>query len=105
MSVEGTAVVRPSECQMGENAEGSPSQGQTGAHAGGALPACITCSDQLLALTVTEVDEDSAVARGTIDGQPAEVSVELLTGVRVGDELLCHGGVALQRSDPLEVGG
>jgi len=63
---------------------------------------CITCSDQLLTLTVTDVDEASGVASGTINGQPAEVSIDLLGGVRLGDELLCHGGVALQRSDPLE---
>ncbi len=66
---------------------------------------CITCSDQLLALTVIDVDETSGVARGTIAGQPAEVSIDLLSDVRPGDELLCHGGVALQRSDRLEVGG
>lgn len=66
---------------------------------------CLTCSDQLLALVVTDVDEASGMARGTIAGHAAEVSIDLLSGVRPGDELLCHGGVALQRSDPLEVGG
>jgi len=66
---------------------------------------CITCSDQLLSFRVTEVDEASGLARGTIDGAPAEVSIDLLSDVRAGDELLCHGGVALQRSDQLQVGG
>ncbi|HEY4869168.1 MAG TPA: hydrogenase assembly protein HupF [Candidatus Dormibacteraeota bacterium] len=60
---------------------------------------CITCSDQLLSMIVRDVDAGSDIARGTIDGQPVEVSVELLDNVVPGDVLLCHGGVALQR-DP-----
>jgi hydrogenase maturation factor len=58
---------------------------------------CITCSDQLLRLVVGGVDEDGMIARGTIDGEPAEIGVELIDGVQAGDVLLCHGGVALQR--------
>jgi hypothetical protein len=65
---------------------------------------CITCSDQLLSMIVRNVDPGLATARGTIDGQPVEVSVELLDNVVPGDVLLCHGGVALQRATSLEVG-
>ena len=70
-----------------------------GGSAGGAPPheVCITCSDQLLRLVVDAVDEDAMIASGTIDGQPAEIGVELIDGVHPGDVLLCHGGVALQR--------
>jgi hydrogenase maturation factor len=65
---------------------------------------CITCSDQLLAVLVTDVDSNERVARGTIDGSEVEIGVDLIDGVTVGDVLLCHGGVALQRGVPAEVG-
>ncbi|MFI5285357.1 MAG: hydrogenase assembly protein HupF [Candidatus Dormibacteria bacterium] len=65
---------------------------------------CITCSDQLLSMLVTDVDTEAGIARGTIDGSEVEVGIDLLDGVTVGDVLLCHGGVALQRGAPVEVG-
>jgi hypothetical protein len=65
---------------------------------------CITCSDQLLAMVVTDVDVPARIARGTIDGADVEVSIDLIDGVTAGEVLLCHGGVALQRGMPLEVG-
>ena len=58
---------------------------------------CITCSDQLLEVTVVAVDESTGTARGTVDGSPVDVSIELLDAVVAGEVLLCHGGVALQR--------
>jgi hypothetical protein len=64
---------------------------------------CITCSDQLLAMVVIEVDEGAGIARGTIDGSAVEVGIDLLDGVAAGEVLLCHGGVALQRGAPAEV--
>jgi hypothetical protein len=65
---------------------------------------CITCSDQLLRMVVTGVDESAGLARGVIDGEAAEVGIDLLDGVTIGEVLLCHGGVALQRDEPVEVG-
>ena len=65
---------------------------------------CITCSDQLLEMVVIAVDADAGVARGTIDGVDGEVGIDLLDGVSIGDVLLCHGGVALQRGTLAEVG-
>jgi hypothetical protein len=65
---------------------------------------CITCSDQLLTLVVVDVDAAAGTARGTIDGEPVEVGIELIDGVEAGDVLLCHGGVALQRGARVEVG-
>lgn len=64
---------------------------------------CITCSDQLLAMVVTGVYSEKGIARGTIDGLATEVGIDLLDGVTVGEVLLCHGGVALQRATPAEV--
>lgn len=58
---------------------------------------CITCSDQMLRLVVDSVDDDLMIARGTINGEPTEIGVELIDGVHPGDVLMCHGGVALQR--------
>ncbi|HEY6470076.1 MAG TPA: hydrogenase assembly protein HupF [Candidatus Dormibacteraeota bacterium] len=66
---------------------------------------CITCSDQLLEVTVLSVDASTETARGIVDGTPVEVSVELIDSVRAGDVLLCHGGVALQRGTLAAVGG
>lgn len=69
-----------------------------GGSAGGDPPhVCITCSDQLLRMVVDSVDADGMIARGTIEGEPAEIGVDLIDGVHPGDVLLCHGGVALQR--------
>jgi hydrogenase maturation factor len=65
---------------------------------------CITCSDQLLAVLVTGVDTEAGIAKGTIDGSAVEVGIDLVDGVTVGEVLLCHGGVALQRAIPAEVG-
>jgi hydrogenase maturation factor len=66
---------------------------------------CITCSDQLLEVVVVSVDPSAATARGTVDGSPVEVSIELLDSVVAGEVLLCHGGVALQRGTLAVVGG
>jgi len=65
---------------------------------------CITCSDQLLAMVVADVDRGAGIARGTIDGSVVEVGIDLLDDVTVGEVLLCHGGVALQRGTAVELG-
>jgi hypothetical protein len=59
---------------------------------------CVTCRDQLVSLVVTSTDATSGMARGTVDGRPCEVSIELVPGVESGDVLLCQGGVALQHA-------
>jgi hypothetical protein len=66
---------------------------------------CITCSDQLLEVVILSVDEPAGTARGTVDGSPVEVSIELLDSVVAGEVLLCHGGVALQRGTLAAVAG
>lgn len=60
---------------------------------------CITCADQLTPVRVEWVSEDGLSACGVEDGEMREISVELLDGVRAGDTVLVHGGVALQRAE------
>ena len=64
---------------------------------------CITCSDQLLEVTVLAVDATAGIAMGVVDGDPVEVGIELIDAVEAGDVLLCHGGVALQKGTLAEV--
>jgi hydrogenase maturation factor len=58
---------------------------------------CITCSDEALPAKVLEVDETLALAQVEINGQRTEIDVSLVDGVEVGQTLLVHGGVALER--------
>jgi hydrogenase maturation factor len=60
---------------------------------------CITCADALFPVVVEWLSEDGCTARGHQDGEPCEVSVELVDGVQVGDTVLVHGGVALQLAE------
>jgi len=58
--------------------------------------ACITCGDVALALPVVELaGERTAIVEQ--DGAREAVATDLLAGVAVGDVLLCHAGVALER--------
>jgi D-sedoheptulose 7-phosphate isomerase len=57
--------------------------------------ACITCGDVAVEARVVELSGDTAVIeRGAAREQ---VAVELVEDVAVGDRLLCHAGVALER--------
>lgn len=69
-------------------------------HPGLLTDACITCGDVAVAARVVSV----AGARATIErgGAREDVAVELLEDVAVGDMLLCHAGVALQKLEPEE---
>lgn len=58
---------------------------------------CITCSDQLLEVVVTAVDDERGIAAAICEGVACDVSIELLDTVQRGEHLLVHGGVALQR--------
>jgi len=57
---------------------------------------CITCADALFPVLVEWLSDDGTTVRGLQQGQPCEVSIELVDGVEVGDTVLVHGGVALQ---------
>ena len=57
--------------------------------------ACITCGDVAVEARVVAVRNGTAVIEK--DGLREEVAVELIDGVGVGDVLLCHAGVALEK--------
>jgi hydrogenase maturation factor len=57
---------------------------------------CITCGDVAVVLTVLDSDGADALCRDE-DGRTESVAVELVDPVAVGDRLLVHAGVALER--------
>ena len=57
--------------------------------------ACITCGDVAVAARVLAVRNGTAVIEK--DGLREEVAVDLVEDVEVGDTLLCHAGVALEK--------
>jgi hydrogenase maturation factor len=63
-------------------------------------PRCITCADVAVAATVVAVEGDTAVVEA--DGSRERVGAELVAPVEVGDVLLCHAGIALQRLEAAE---
>jgi hydrogenase maturation factor len=56
---------------------------------------CITCGDVAVLVSVIELRGQSALVER--DGVREEVAVELVAPVKVGEQLLCHAGVALER--------
>jgi hydrogenase maturation factor len=56
---------------------------------------CITCGDTAIAATVVRVDGVTA----TVEHQGAreQVGIELVAPIAVGDVLLCHAGIALDK--------
>ena len=57
--------------------------------------ACITCGDVAVAARVLAVDNGTALIER--DGLQEQVAIDLVEGVDVGDVLLCHAGVALEK--------
>ena len=57
--------------------------------------ACITCGDVAVQAQVVAVRNGTALIEK--DGLREEVAVELVSPVSVGDTLLCHAGVALEK--------
>jgi hydrogenase maturation factor len=62
---------------------------------------CITCGDVAVALTVIDVHGADALCRDDA-GRTEDVATELVDTVVVGDRLLVHAGVALERLTALE---
>ena len=56
---------------------------------------CITCGDEAVAATVVAVEGDTAIVDA--GGARERVGIELVSPVAVGDRILCHAGIALQR--------
>jgi D-sedoheptulose 7-phosphate isomerase len=57
--------------------------------------ACITCGDVAVQARVVALSNGTATIEK--EGAREDVAVDLVEGVEVGDELLCHAGVALER--------
>ncbi len=66
-------------------------------HPGLLADACITCGDVAVEARVVAVSNGTATIER--DGALEEVAVDLVNDVAVGDTILCHAGVALERID------
>ncbi|MEJ7793102.1 MAG: HypC/HybG/HupF family hydrogenase formation chaperone [Gaiellaceae bacterium] len=64
-------------------------------HPGLLADACITCGDVAVEARVVAVS--GATATIELDGAREQVAVDFVDGVAVGDTVLCHAGVALER--------
>ena len=61
-----------------------------------AEPGCITCGDIAVPLTVVTVTGADATCRDD-EGRQELVATELVGDVVIGDRLLVHAGVAIER--------
>lgn len=57
--------------------------------------ACATCGDVAVRARVREVDGLEATV--TVDDVTERVAIDLVPDARVGELLLCHAGIALER--------
>ena len=57
---------------------------------------CVVCSDAGIPVRVVSVEGDDALCEDRA-GNRAQIAVELVTPVQVGEVLLTHGGVAIGR--------
>ncbi len=55
---------------------------------------CITCSDAGIPVQVISLNGDDAICEDSV-GNRAEIAVELVAPVQIGETLLTHGGVAI----------
>jgi hydrogenase expression/formation protein HypC len=55
---------------------------------------CVVCSDAGIPVRVVSVERDDAICEDQV-GNRAQIAVELVTPVQVGEVLLTHGGVAI----------
>ena len=55
---------------------------------------CVVCSDAGIPVRVLSVDGDDALCEDGA-GNQAQIAVELVIPVRIGEILLTHGGVAI----------
>ena len=56
---------------------------------------CVTCGD--VAVTATVVAVAGVTATVDVDGAREQVGIELVEPVAVGELLLCHAGIALEK--------
>jgi len=62
---------------------------------------CVVCSDAGVPVRVISVEGDDALCEDWA-GNRAEIAVDLVAPVRVGEVLLAHGGVAIGRVEEVE---
>jgi hydrogenase expression/formation protein HypC len=55
---------------------------------------CVVCSDAGIPVRVISIEGDDALCEDRA-GNRAEIAVELVTPVEIGEVLLTHGGVAI----------
>ncbi|HSL00398.1 MAG TPA: HypC/HybG/HupF family hydrogenase formation chaperone [Rubrobacteraceae bacterium] len=55
---------------------------------------CVVCSDAGIPVHVVSIEGDDALCEDRV-GNRAQIAVELVAPVRVGEVLLTHGGVAI----------
>jgi hydrogenase expression/formation protein HypC len=60
---------------------------------------CVVCSDAGIPVRVVAVEGDDALCEDRA-GNRAQMAVELVAPVRVGEVLLTHGGVAIGKVGP-----
>jgi D-sedoheptulose 7-phosphate isomerase len=65
--------------------------------------ACITCGDVAVQARVVALSNGTATIEK--EGAREDVAIDLVEGVEVGDVLLCHAGVALEKVPDVERGG
>ena len=56
---------------------------------------CVTCADEAVTARVCRVEGLSAEV--DVDGRVERVATDLVPDARLGDLLLCHAGIALER--------
>ena len=60
---------------------------------------CVVCSDAGIPVRVISIKGDDALCEDRA-GNRAEIAVELVTPVEIGEVLLTHGGVAIGKVEP-----
>ncbi|GER91124.1 hypothetical protein KDW_52860 [Dictyobacter vulcani] len=58
---------------------------------------CLTCGDVAVSVRVVQVNVEQGTALVTVESTTEEIDISLLDSVAVGDTVLVHGGVALER--------
>lgn len=60
---------------------------------------CVVCSDAGIPVRVISIEGDDALCEDRV-GNRAEIAVELVIPVEIGEVLLTHGGVAIGKVEP-----
>jgi hydrogenase expression/formation protein HypC len=60
---------------------------------------CVVCSDAGILVRVISIEGDDALCEDRA-GNRAEIAVELVIPVEIGEVLLTHGGVAIGKVEP-----